>query len=77
MLSACRWEGEGLDEVGIVAEGERTGETVIRINERFFRPAEVDLLLGNPAKAQKVRSVESCCMIITACSKAWNVGTVK
>lgn len=44
------WEGEGVDEVGI-APG---GRVVIRIDPRYFRPAEVDLLLGDPGKAQRV-----------------------
>jgi GDPmannose 4,6-dehydratase len=46
-----RWRGEGVDEVGIDA---RTGETLVKINPRFFRPAEVEVLLGNPAKAESV-----------------------
>ena len=37
-------------QIGIVASGERAGETVIRVSERFFRPAEVELLLGDPSK---------------------------
>ena len=37
-------------QFGIVASGERAGETVIRVSERFFRPAEVELLLGDPSK---------------------------
>jgi GDPmannose 4,6-dehydratase len=44
-----RWEGEGLNEVGI----DQTGEVRVRVNERYFRPAEVETLLGNPAKAKK------------------------
>jgi GDPmannose 4,6-dehydratase len=40
---------EGIDEVGVDA---RSGRTVVRINPRFYRPAEVDLLIGNPAKAK-------------------------
>jgi GDPmannose 4,6-dehydratase len=43
------WEGEGLNEVGI----DQTGEVRIRVNERYFRPAEVETLLGNPEKAKK------------------------
>lgn len=42
------WVGEGLDEVGI---DKNTGDTVIRISPEFFRPAEVDLLVGNISKA--------------------------
>lgn len=44
-----RWEGEGLNEVGI----DQTGEVRVRVNERYFRPAEVETLLGNPEKAKK------------------------
>jgi len=43
------WQGEGMDEVGIDTT---TGKIVMRIDPQFFRPAEVDQLLGNPAKAQ-------------------------
>ena len=43
------WEGNGLNEVGI----DQTGEVRIRVNERYFRPAEVETLLGNPTKAKK------------------------
>ncbi len=44
------WKGEGVDEIGI---DKATGKTVVKINPQFFRPAEVDLLLGDPAKAEK------------------------
>jgi len=44
-----RWEGEGVDEVGIDTA---TGRTLVAVDPRFFRPAEVDQLLGNPAKAK-------------------------
>jgi len=44
-----KWQGEGVDEVGIC---EQTGKTIVRINPKFFRPAEVEVLLGNPAKAE-------------------------
>ena len=42
------WKGEGTDEVGIRVD---TGEVVIRIDKRYFRPCEVDSLLGNAKKA--------------------------
>jgi len=44
------WEGEGLEEKGI---DKKTGKIIIRINPRYFRPAEVDLLLGDPTKAKE------------------------
>jgi GDPmannose 4,6-dehydratase len=45
-----RWEGEGMDERGIDAQN---GSTIIRIDQRYFRPAEVETLLGDPAKAHR------------------------
>ena len=44
------WKGKGLKEVGI---DKKTKKTIIRIDKRYFRPAEVDLLLGDPTKAKK------------------------
>jgi len=44
-----KWQGEGVDEIGI---DEATGKTVVKINPVFFRPAEVDILIGDPAKAE-------------------------
>ena len=44
------WEGEGVNEKGI---DKKTGRELIGISSRFFRPAEVDLLLGDPAKAKR------------------------
>jgi GDPmannose 4,6-dehydratase len=44
------WSGKGLDEKG---HDRRTGKLLIEIDPRFFRPAEVDLLLGDPAKAKR------------------------
>lgn len=44
------WEGKGLHEKGI---NTKTGETVVRIDPRYYRPAEVDLLIGDYAKAKK------------------------
>ena len=43
------WQGEGVQETGI---DQKSGEVVIRIDPRYFRPAEVDLLLGDAAKAK-------------------------
>jgi GDPmannose 4,6-dehydratase len=45
-----RWQGEGVHEKGIDSV---TGKIVIEIDPRYFRPAEVDLLLGDPAKARQ------------------------
>ena len=47
---AITWEGEGINEVGKRGD---TGEIVIRIDSRYFRPTEVDQLLGDYQKAHK------------------------
>ena len=44
-----QWHGEGLNEVGKRGD---TGAVVVRIDPRYFRPAEVDTLLGDPTKAK-------------------------
>ncbi len=43
------WQGSGVEEIGI---NKANGKTVVKINPNFFRPAEVDFLLGNPEKAE-------------------------
>jgi GDPmannose 4,6-dehydratase len=45
------WHGEGVDELGI--DG-RSGDVLVRVDPRYFRPTEVDLLLGDPSKARRV-----------------------
>jgi len=44
------WEGEGVNEIGI---NKATGKPVIEVDPQYFRPTEVDLLLGDPTKAQE------------------------
>jgi GDPmannose 4,6-dehydratase len=46
-----RWEGEGLNEVGIDTN---TNRVVIRVDPKYFRPAEVQTLLGDSTKARSV-----------------------
>jgi len=43
------WSGTGVDEIG---KDKATGKTVVTINPVFFRPAEVDILIGDPTKAE-------------------------
>ena len=43
------WQGQGVHEVGIV-----NGRTVVEVSERYFRPSEVDILLGDATKAKTV-----------------------
>ena len=42
------WSGKGVNEVG---KDKATGKVIVKVNPAFFRPAEVELLIGNPAKA--------------------------
>ena len=44
-----RWEGEGVEEKGIDTN---TGKTLVEVDPKYFRPAEVDQLLGDPSKAK-------------------------
>ena len=64
------WEGEGIDEKGILKS---SGQMVVNINPRYFRPTEVDLLIGDPSKAKrnlgwvpKVTFVELVKIMVTA-----------
>ena len=43
------WRGNGVDETGVIVNA---GDTVVRVNPRFYRPAEVDLLIGDSSKAR-------------------------
>lgn len=45
------WEGEGVNEVG---KDKKTGAVIVKINSKYFRPAEVDVLLGSPQKAKEI-----------------------
>jgi len=44
------WKGKGLNEKGI---DKKSGKTIVEIDPKYFRPAEVDLLIGDPSKAKK------------------------
>jgi GDPmannose 4,6-dehydratase len=56
-----RWQGQGVDEVGIVADlppgagknGMKIGKVIVRVDPRYFRPTEVETLLGDPTKARE------------------------
>jgi len=61
------WQGHAEEEIGI---DQKTGKTVVRINPRFYRAAEVELLIGDPAKAKSQlgwepeTSLESLCQMM-------------
>jgi GDPmannose 4,6-dehydratase len=44
-----QWQGDGLNKIGI---DKNSGKTMIKVNPKFFRPAEVEILQGNPTKAE-------------------------
>jgi len=44
------WQGEGINERGI---NKKTGEVLVEVDPKYFRPTEVDLLIGDPSKAKK------------------------
>ena len=61
---SLRWEGEGVHETGIVsgfevkgekekAKGPKMGDVIVRVDPRYFRPTEVESLLGDPSKAKR------------------------
>jgi len=73
-----RFEGEGVDEVGIVESVEGAdapavspGQVIVRVDPRYFRPAEVETLLGDPSKAKlelgwipKITAQEMCAEMV-------------
>jgi GDPmannose 4,6-dehydratase len=44
------WKGSGVEEEGI---DKKTGRTLVRVDPRYFRPTEVETLLGDPSKAKQ------------------------
>ena len=75
-----RFEGQGIEEVGIIEkiQGDKcpaieVGQTIIRIDPRYFRPTEVDSLLGDPTKAKQklgwvpeITAQQMCCEMVAA-----------
>lgn len=49
-LTSRRWEGKDDNEVGICT---KTGKALVRVDPRYYRPAEVELLHGDPSKAHE------------------------
>ena len=78
------FSGEGVDEIGVVAKiksddvtGMKVGDTVIRVDPRYFRPAEVETLLGDPTLAREklgwepqITAQEMCAEMVRADLKA-------
>lgn len=68
------WKGQGIDEKGV---DDKSGKVCVEIDSRYFRPAEVDLLIGDPSKAKlklgwepKIKLSELITMMVTADLKA-------
>jgi GDPmannose 4,6-dehydratase len=64
------WQGDGVEEEGLC---DKTGQVLVKVNPRFYRPAEVDILLGNPIKAKQILGWEAktsleelCCLMVGA-----------
>jgi GDPmannose 4,6-dehydratase len=60
------WSGAGVDEVGTCA---KTGKVLVRIDPRYFRPTEVDLLIGNPAKAERLLGWKATTTLAELCAE--------
>lgn len=60
------WEGSGLDEIG---RDKKTGDILVRVNPKYFRPAEVDQLIGDPTKAKDELGWEAKTTVEELCSK--------
>ncbi len=59
------WQGQAENEIGIC---QNSGKSIVKINPKFYRPAEVDLLIGNPLKAQQKLGWESKTSLEDLCS---------
>ncbi|MEP7007862.1 MAG: GDP-mannose 4,6-dehydratase [Sphingomonas bacterium] len=63
---ALEWTGDGVDEVGRCA---KTGKTLVKVDPRYFRPTEVDLLIGDPAKAKRLLGWEATTTLVELVSE--------
>lgn len=63
------WQGKGTDEIGI---DKLTGQTIIKINPNLYRPAEVDMLIGDPSKAKKELNWEASTTLEQLCNMMVN-----
>jgi GDPmannose 4,6-dehydratase len=59
------WSGEGLDEVG---SDKKTGRVLVKIDSTYFRPAEVETLLGDPSKIENELGASSLTMTVRICA---------
>ena len=50
LIISINWRGKGIEETGVDAQ---SGRVLVEVDSRYFRPTEVDALLGDPSKAKK------------------------
>jgi GDPmannose 4,6-dehydratase len=68
------WEGAGVDEVG---KDTKSGDILVKIDPRYFRPTEVDCLIGDPSKAREKLGweakigLEELVVEMVAAARAW------
>ena len=60
------WRGQGVDEQGVCLE---TGKVLVSVDPRYFRPNEVELLVGDAAKAKRVLDWEPTYTLEALCSE--------
>ncbi len=60
------WTGSGVDEIGTCA---KTGRALVKVDARYFRPTEVELLIGNPAKAKRLLGWEATTTLDELCAE--------
>ena len=72
---ALAWKGHAENESGI---NTKNGQTIVRVNSKFYRPAEVEMLIGDPSKAKKIlgwqpeTKLEELCQLMYAADLARN-----
>ena len=59
------WQGQGSNEIGV---DDASGKTLVRVNEKYYRPAEVDLLIGNADRAKNLLGWEPATELEELCS---------
>jgi len=64
------WQGQGEDEMGI---DESNGKTIVKVNKNYYRPSEVDLLIGNPDKVKSELGWEPKTTLEDLCRKMYEV----
>ncbi len=64
--TTLEWFGTGVEETGVCT---KTGKTLVKVDPRYFRPTEVDLLIGNPAKAERLLGWKATTTLAELCAE--------